>query len=178
MEERIGFGKRAGAVLIDILVVGVGGGILGVLLGGVLGSAIGGASGQENGVLAGGAIGAVVGSAIIITVLGLLYGLIEAFTGASPGKMILGIKIGTDQGQIAPVGVLFARYGLKNISIIGRVFSVVTGIVFLGPIFQLCGIAIFLGCFMALAESKQALHDRIVGTAVYPAEALIPASKI
>ncbi len=39
----------------------------------------------------------------------------------------------------------------------------------------LLGVVAFFGCFLALGEKKQALHDLIAGTAVYPKAALEPA---
>src|SRR5437879_4909586 len=39
---------------------------------------------------------------------------------------------------------------------------------------SLLGLAAFAGCFLALGESRQALHDRIAGTAVFPKAALEP----
>ena len=48
--------------------------------------------------------------------------------------------------------------------------AVATGIATISYVGILGGIVVLIGCFFALAESKQALHDRILGTAVYKAE--------
>lgn len=180
--QRIGFGPRLGALIIDLVLVVVGGGILGTLFGGALGGAIGAGAAEaaaaaegvdpEAAAALGGVLGAVAGAAVGIAIFTSLYGLIEAFTGASPGKMLIKIKIGNADGTQAPVGKLLLRYALKNSGTLINTLAALIGVTALGRLGGLCGLAVVIGCFFALGEAKQALHDMIAGTAVYPKNAL------
>ena len=165
--ERIGFGKRLGAYLLD--------GIFTVIAAGVVGYAL-------KDLFVGlvppdpelsGDIGewasAITGAAGLCAVL---YGLIEGFTGASPGKMILAIKIGTDHSTTAETNTLLKRYAIKTIASILTLISLILGIELLNTIGSFLGIVVTIGCFFALGEAKQALHDKIVHTAVYPEETI------
>ncbi len=162
MEGRIGFGKRLGAYLIDFVIVM----ILGTLLGGMVGGLLGGAA--TGGDMGGGIMAMAMGAMAGLGLFGTAYGLIEAFTGASPGKMILGIKIGTAGGTKADIGLLIGRYAVKNISMILMLLTTLLGIEILGTLGNILGLIIFIGCFFVLANAKQAFHDMILKTAVYP----------
>jgi len=179
MENRIGFGQRFLAWLIDGIISVVGGAVIGAMLGGILGGAAGaaagsgGSGGAAGGAQMGGLLGAMLGAVAGIAVFGTLYGLIEAFTGASPGKMILKIKIGNADGTAASVGTLFLRYVIKNIGLVCSVLAlVVAPLILLG---RLLGFVVFIGCFFVLGEARQALHDMIAKTAVYPRDRLAAA---
>ncbi len=102
-----------------------------------------------------------------ITSWSLLYMLIEGFTGASPGKMLLGLKIGTEDGQIADSKTYFQRYLMKNSAALLGVFGKTTGLLILNSIGNMAGMVIFFGCLMTLLPHKQAIHDMVVKTAVY-----------
>ena len=119
----------------------------------------------------GGAAGAFVGAMMGIGLVGTFYGLIEAFTGASPGKMVLGIKIGLAEGTAAPVSTLLIRYAVKNSGTILQLLGSI-GLAFLIPVAGLASLVIFVGCFFVLGQNKQALHDLVAKTAVYPKEKL------
>ena len=112
MEQRIGFGPRLGALLIDCVLVGVLVAVLGGVVGGMFGAAAGGAgaaistsSGKDaqSAVAMGGMIGALAGMIIAAAVLGLAYFLIEGFTGYTLGKLMLGMRIASADGTQAPV---------------------------------------------------------------------------
>ena len=102
-----------------------------------------------------------------ITSWSLLYMLIEGFTGASPGKMLFGLKIGTETGQIADSKSYFYRYLLKNSASLLGVFGKTTGVLLFTNVGNLMGMVIFFGCFMTILPHKQAIHDMVVKTAVY-----------
>lgn len=63
---------------------------------------------------------------------------------------------------------LFARWALKNINFVLTVAALFTGIELFRVLGNVGGLVIFVGCFLVLGMSHQALHDRIVKTAVYP----------
>jgi len=174
MGERIGFGKRFGALIIDGLLGTVGVMItifLASILGGILGALSGGLTSGEGGAAAGGALGVVAGfaGAAILAAIGfVIYGLIEPFCAASPGKMVLGIKIGKADGARADASTLLLRYAIKNIVFVCAILAAITAVEAFEWIGALLGLAVFIGCFFALGKSKQALHDMIAKTAVYP----------
>jgi uncharacterized RDD family membrane protein YckC len=178
MEQRVGFGPRLGALLLDCVIVVVLavvggstiGGMFGLTSGAALGTAMG--AGADSLVAAsaalGGMFGAIFGFAIAAALIGVVYFLIEGFTGYTLGKLMLGIRVANADGTAAGVGTLLARYAIKNCNFILSVLSVVTGMAVLRTLGNLGGLAVFVGCFFTLGMKKQALHDMIVGTAVYP----------
>jgi uncharacterized RDD family membrane protein YckC len=104
---------------------------------------------------------------VIIPLLVLAYFVYEAFTGKTPGKINTKLVVADVQGNIASTGRYFFRFSLK--------FSGM----FLSMIFQLFDLdqwlfipsalhfIFFFGCFLAFGKKRQALHDRIAGTAVF-----------
>ena len=184
MEQRIGFGPRLGALLIDCVLVGVLVAVLGGMIGGIFGAAAGGtgaalSSGTgadaQSAAAMGGMFGAIAGMIIAAAVLGLAYFLLEGFTGYTLGKLMLGIRIANADGTQAPVSKLLLRWAVKNNNFILSVLAVVTGISVFRTLGSLGGLVFFIGCFLALGASKQALHDRICDTAVWPKNMVKPA---
>jgi len=102
-----------------------------------------------------------------IAIGSLLYTLIEGITGASPGKMILGLKIGNANGGQAATGALLIRWGLKNILYISWLLFAITNVDVLLLVGNLGSLFLIISCLMALRASKRALHDDIAGTAVF-----------
>jgi len=180
IESRVGFGLRLVASLIDVVLMIIGGLIIGALFGGILGGLLGsslgpleGASGEQiSGAQAGGAFGMAIGSFLGILVFGPLYALLEAFTGATIGKMLIGIKIGDADGTKAGIGKLLLRYVIKNIAFVSSIVAGIIGIALISKIGGILGIVWFFGCFLALTSARQGLHDMIVQTAVYPRKVL------
>lgn len=173
MENRVGFGKRLGALLLDCVIVFVLMFVLGGVVGGMLGMTAGamGASGSGStgdAAAAAGMIGAALGMIAAGAVIGLVYFLLEGFTGYTIGKLLLGIRIANADGSQASVGKLLERWAVKNINFIMVLLALFTGISAFRMLGNLGGLLIFVGCFLALGASRQALHDRIVSTAVYP----------
>jgi uncharacterized RDD family membrane protein YckC len=172
MENRIGFGKRLGAMVLDIILCGVLVGVLGGVVGGMLGLGAGSlAAGQGDaaaGAMSGAALGAMMGMIAAAAVIGCVYFLVEGFTGYTLGKLILGIRVANADGSQAPVSTLLARWALKNINFVLTVVALLTGVELIRMLGNVGGLVIFVGCFLVLGVSKQALHDRIVNTAVYP----------
>jgi uncharacterized RDD family membrane protein YckC len=174
--EPVGFGKRFAASLIDIVLIVIGGMILGGVLGGMLGTAGGavmGAAEEDPEMMAvgagiGGVFGAIAGMGLGIGAAGIIFLIWEGLTGAAAGKLILGIRIKNADGSPAPVGQLIGRSAVKQIASVLTLTASVTGISVLSTIGGFAGLIILLGFFCVLGANRQALHDMIVKTAVYP----------
>ncbi|MGA1197997.1 MAG: RDD family protein [Candidatus Latescibacterota bacterium] len=165
--ELIGFGKRLGAYLLDGIFTTIAAGVVGYALKDLFVGLV--PIDPELLGEAGEWVAAISGAAGLCAVL---YGLIEGFTGASPGKMILAIKIGNDNSTTAETSTLLKRYAIKTIASILALVGLILGVEFLNTIGNVLGIIVSIGCFFALGEAKQALHDKIVHTAVYPEETI------
>ena len=101
-----------------------------------------------------------------------LYSLIEAFVGASPGKMLLGLKVGAAAGRRAGLGRKLLRWFLKGlIFLIVPPFGLVESGIIIYPFLTLSAVT-FLGLFFVLGKSRQTLYDRLSGTAVFRAKDL------
>lgn len=182
MEQRVGFGPRLGAWLLDFVIVCVlaflGGSTIGGLIGVTAGAALGGAMAMQSDSLAagaaalGGLFGGIVAFFIAAAVIGIVYFLIEGFTGYTLGKLMLGIRVASDDGTAAGVGKLLTRFAIKNCNFLLTVLAVLTGVTALRTLGNLGGLLIFVGCFFVLGMKKQAFHDMLAHTAVYPKGAI------
>ncbi len=181
MEKRIGFGPRFGAMLIDCVLIVVlsivFGGMLGGMLGMGAGSALGSGSSTEGGAEAGAAAGALLGMiggfALGAAVFGLLYPLIEGLTGASPGKMILKLKVGTADGHKAGISIYLTRWAVKYSGQILAFLAIALATPVIGTLGTVASLVIFVGCFMVLGANRQAIHDMVAKTAVFKTADLI-----
>jgi len=171
MDKRVGFGPRLGAALLDVVLITVVsmlfGGTLGALLGLGAGAIAGAGTEGDGAAAAGAAIGMVGGMMIGMYVFGFLYSLIEAFTGASPGKMVLKLKIGLEDGRHAPLGTYMARWAVKYAGTLIGLLALLPGLGLLSTVGSLAGFVIFIGCFLVLGDKHQALHDMAAKTAVF-----------
>jgi uncharacterized RDD family membrane protein YckC len=102
-----------------------------------------------------------------VIVSGFLYTLIEAFYGASLGKMHLGLIIGHEDGREGDLSLYLTRWAIKNLAMVVKFVMLITGIVALKFSSELLGWIMFGGCFMIFMNEKQALHDKVVRSAVY-----------
>ncbi len=91
----------------------------------------------------------------------LLYSLSELFTNASPGKRLMGIAIGSDEGTSASRLLLLRRWALKY-----GMYALAL-IPFTSTIGSILSFLITCGCLLALGAQRQALHDMAVHSAVY-----------
>jgi uncharacterized RDD family membrane protein YckC len=171
MENRIGFGRRLGAYLIDLLI------ILGLAY---IVASISGSfferfvdfskftdaqlevfDGKPNLWL----------FSVIVPVTAVLmsfiYNLVEGFTGYTFAKYLLGIQIGNQDGTKASQGKLMGRFAIKNISSIIGLIAIALMATTLNTIGSVLGFVIIIGCFFVLGESKLAFHDMLAKTAVY-----------
>ena len=172
MEKRVGFGPRFAAALIDMAVVAVVGFVAGATIGGMLGGGIGGALGGSAGgdAAAGAALGAVAAFGGFV----FLYSLIEAFSGASPGKMILGLKVGACDGRRGSTALYARRWAIKYSGTLLGLLGAIPGLHVLGLLAPAAGLIIFVGCFLVLGDKRQALHDLGAATAVFRKADLAP----
>ena len=105
-----------------------------------------------------------------------LYFLGEGIAGASPGKWLAGLQVGTAECQRAGRGRLLRRYALKNLCPLVYLLGVLldladpgtTGLfVVVWSVAFAAGVAVFFGFVLAFDEQKQAWHDRASDTAVF-----------
>jgi uncharacterized RDD family membrane protein YckC len=169
VEKRVGFGARLAAALIDIVIVAIVGFGAGATIGGILGGGLGrvldGPSGDAA--AAGTAAGAVLGAIAAFGGFVFLYSLIEAFTGASPGKMVLGLKVGTAGGRRGWAALYVKRWAIKYSGTLLGLLGAVPGLHVLGLLAPPAGLAVFIGCFLVLGDKRQSLHDLGAATAVF-----------
>ncbi len=175
--ERIGFGRRLGAYMLDTLVIMILGSIVGVLFGDSLVSLFFGdqiaemeqVSEQLSGQL-GDKFSVMIEKTMEISagisVTGLILFFMEGAFGQSFGKMLLKIINTNVDGTPASAGKLwlrsFLKYGSSILSLIGGV----TALAFIGTIASIMGFIIFIGFFFVFADKKQTLHDIIAKTVV------------
>lgn len=176
MNERIGFGQRLLASIIDGVVIAIAGGILGSVLGGLLGAGAGvavstGDPAQDAAVAsaAGGIFGAIAGAMLGMGLLQLGFAIWEGLTGQALGKMLLKIKIKMADGSEAGKDKLLTRAAAKYSNSLLTVLGTLTGISAISQLGSLAGLVIFVGCFFVLGQNRQAIHDMIAKTAVYKA---------
>ena len=111
----------------------------------------------------------------ITNILMLIYFSLEILIGASIGKLLLGIQIAREDGKKASYLTLLARYSLKEAPIFLSTLHLITKIAVLDPLSTLTNLAIIIGCFFVLAVKRQAFHDMIAKTAVfYKSDVLLP----
>ena len=100
-------------------------------------------------------------------VIGIIYYSTEIFFAATPGKMILGIVIGSANKKSARLQQLISRFLIKNISSLFALLFILTKFVLFDILSSMLSAVIFFGCFLVLTERRQSLYDMIVKTAVY-----------
>ena len=170
MESRAGFFYRLLALLLDVILIFCIGGFVGAVLGSVLGGTLGAVAAEDSG--AGGALGSILGGFagffVGLPIAGFAFAIWEGITGAAAGKLILGMRIKSADGQPANIGQLLGRGMLKQIINVMGLLAWLTGIEMLNMVGGVLGLIIFIGCFFALGSGKQALHDMVLQTAVYP----------
>lgn len=151
--ERIGFGLRFFAAVLDCIIVMV----IIFVFAMITGLGLAAMSRPEVG-----GIWATLGVLIVLAYLSL-----EIFKAATPGKMIMKLRIRNADGTPAPVETLAKRWAVKNAGSLLRFLGALTTMALFGQLGMLIGFVIFLGCFMVFGADRQALHDKVAHTAVY-----------
>jgi RDD family protein len=152
--ERAGFWRRAVAAGLDLLVGG-----FSVVVGSLLAVGILSVAGTSD------AVSERLGG-IISNVLVLAYTSSEVWLAATPGKLALGLWIGTSAGTRAGRWTLALRWSSKYYStFLGLIFAMT-----LDPLTYYLGgfmkLVVAVGCLAALDEHRRAWHDEWAGTAV------------
>lgn len=174
--SRAGFWPRFAATAIDYALIAGLCAILGAAVGGLL-STPAGDDAAWAGALAGDPyIGALAGVIAGFTFVGALYMSLEAWTGATLGKLVLGLVVVGDDGRPATTGVLVARYLVKNCHLLLGAAASLSGVWFAGTLAPLATLVVVGGSTMMLTDERRALHDIVSGTAVAarPARPLTP----
>lgn len=146
----VGLWRRFFASFIDSIILGLVGCVIGGIFGVGLGVMVAAADADSQ--------AASLGSSLLSNGIGLLIGAVYhigfwAATGQTLGKMAVGLRVVTENGEKPTVGVATVRY----VSYI------------------LSGIILYIGFAMAaFDDQKRALHDRIAKTFVVPANTTIP----
>ena len=165
--ERIGFGRRFGAYLIDGIIVSIIGGVIGS--GDLMASmqaTVNDTAAMADPTQAQASMMAMMGPFLgKIGLVGILYGLLDVFKGQTLGKMLLGIGIKDENGSSAALPTLVTRFAVKYSAYI--CYALVAFMPFFLFIGQLAGLVVFVGCLMVFSTKKQALHDIVAKTAVF-----------
>jgi uncharacterized RDD family membrane protein YckC len=165
MPTRVGFRLRSLALAMDLAVVLLLSALFAPWLGLRLGLGSYGGGPGAGGMMS----GATAGTALI----GLLYFASEVVAGVTLGKRVLGLRIGTAEGRVAPRDQYLLRWLLKHAPTLVALLTVLLSLVlpvltgWLMLLSNLAGLAVVGGCFLALGTSRQALHDRLADTAVF-----------
>lgn len=106
--------------------------------------------------------------------LGLLaISLCEAALGFGPGKFLLGLRVGYDDGGRGNPALYLGRWTVKNTGPLLTVLALILGSAWLIVAAEGALLVILVGGGIALlGREHQALHDRAVQSAVYRAEDL------
>ncbi|MBX3102880.1 MAG: RDD family protein [Bacteroidetes bacterium] len=154
-ENRLKFDERVGAYLVDVVIY--------VFLIWVLGKIF----------TEGGGFMRMLNPGKSATLAFILLYLLEAFKGASIGKMVLGQVICNADGSPASAQTLWLRFGVKTVGSLLLFVSLMIGTnevaELLGVLGTGAGIAYGVGCWLVLGVSRMGLHDRIAKTAVFKA---------
>lgn len=90
----------------------------------------------------------------------------EIVFGTSLGKFILKLQITNRQGEKPGIGQLVARFAVKHVYPLLNLFSVILFINFIGTLAFIFGAIVYFGCFFVLGDNKLSLQDIISGTMV------------
>lgn len=173
MKERAGFGVRLVALVIDLLLITAISVVIGLMAGSstaVLIHKMGWTLDTDPAgqVVAAGILSVAVFILVTLLVSALIslpYNLMEALFGWTPGKLATGLRVRNQDGSRPGLGQVFSRWLIKHNAILISLLTFVgIPVAFLSPILQA---VVFGGCFLALGQSRQALHDSLTGTAVY-----------
>ncbi len=166
--ERKGFGIRFGAVFIDGIIIA----IAYLILNMIFGVKFAPAEYTTMDAALAGAGKSVTRTYLLYGILGLAMGAVEVLLAQTPGKMLLKMNIGSAAGGPASRQQLIKRAALKYGPYVFYLLSGITGILLLSYIGAVVALVYVGGCFAALGQTRQALHDIVGSTAVYgPAKA-------
>jgi uncharacterized RDD family membrane protein YckC len=96
----------------------------------------------------------------------LAYSAFEIFKAATPGKMLLKLKITNEDGSEASRQTLIKRWAIKQVPLFANLLAVVTMVGIFGWLTSFCVIAYIISCCLTIRPERQALHDTMAHTAV------------
>ncbi len=108
---------------------------------------------------------------LIVMALWLLYSSLEMIVAATPGKMLLGLRIARADGEVAPASMLLMRWSTKQLPCILVIFQRITFSPFLGAFASLMNLILWIGCLQMLDEDRRSWLDWWARTAVIRAGA-------
>jgi uncharacterized RDD family membrane protein YckC len=103
---------------------------------------------------------------LIMFALLLLYSSLEMIVAATPGKMLLGLRIARADGESAPTSMLLMRWSTKQFPYILAIFQLITFSPFLGAFANLMNLILWIGCLQMLDEDRRSWLDWWARTAV------------
>ena len=103
---------------------------------------------------------------LIMFALWLLYSSLEMIVAATPGKMLLGLRIDQADGEVAPASMLLMRWSTKQLPCILLIFQRITFSPFLGAFASLMNLILWIGCLQMLDEDRRSWLDWWARTAV------------
>lgn len=140
-----GFWMRFLAILIDSVAMGIVSAVLHAIFG-FGGAFLTAGSGSRDAISTGMVMGMLAANSVMMFISLLYYWLMTGLTGATLGKMALGLRVVKSDGQIPGLGFAFLR------EVVGKTISaILIGIGFL---------------WVAFDGRKQGLHDKVAGTFV------------
>jgi uncharacterized RDD family membrane protein YckC len=154
MGKRAGFWIRSVAAMLDVAALTM------VYIGcAVLYAAVANAIGDND--------RAAVMLAVAIYASTLLYTSCEMWLAATPGKLIVGLRIRQQNGGAADRWRLFLRWQTKYYWVICSMLFALTGASVMYVLGGLVNTFLIIGCFFAANDDKLTWHDQWAGTAVY-----------
>lgn len=175
-DERVGFGRRFGAYMLDILIALVFGGFIASIAGEDLAQTFFAAElGEADSALAMFAGSDIDMEAFMLKTFGysaavslmmVIFFILEGALGQSPGKMLLQIVNTNTAGTKLDASQLWLRAALKYGNTLLSLIGGIAGIAVIGSIGSLWGLVIFIGFFFAFGDKRQTIHDMIAKTVV------------
>ncbi|HEV8377753.1 MAG TPA: RDD family protein, partial [Tepidisphaeraceae bacterium] len=103
---------------------------------------------------------------LIMIMLWLLYSSLEMIVAATPGKILLDLRIARVDGVDAPRSTLVMRWSTKQLPAILMVFQMLTFSDFLAALSSLTNFIVCIGCLQMLDENRLSWLDQWAHTAV------------
>lgn len=97
----------------------------------------------------------------------LLVQILEPMLHASPGKLLLGLSVRTAANEPASRRTAWSRFLLKNVGLWGMTLALIAGSWTVGASSLALATAMVAGFGLVAGPRRQALHDRLVNSAVF-----------
>ena len=104
----------------------------------------------------------------------MLYSVMEVVFAATPGKMILGLRIARQNGRDAEVGRRLLRWSTKYYSLVPAIFDCIIPGTLIGVLGSCMNSIILCGLLGAFNDDRLTWHDEWAGTAVWTRRRMPP----